>query len=323
MLVQEEIRSLHAAEGSSAPALRQSSASVGASATLEHFCGNAAKAAAAESQGGTGWGGPAAGKQPQQARHAAAMPASSAAPAGAAVPSLQKPGRLPARGLAAVLAAQGPGMGAAALQRRGAELREPEPEATHEARPASSPGSLPPAKPRQPAQSSGHGSPGKQPALGTAGQAGACSTAEAPRVAPALLDTLDLLEPLEVAAEDLLGDRECSERQALSPPGRASETGQSSRRSSPASKLAAQIPPHSPVRAHLAAQQVCVTLHKELEPRVCLEGSYAEVATSALQNEDLMLSSGRHLIGTPILVMPLKCCSMRVGMWHIPHLACL
>ena len=42
-------------------------------------------------------------------------------------------------------------------------------------------------------------------------------------MAPALLDTLDLLEPLELAAEDLLGDRGCSERQALSPPGRASE----------------------------------------------------------------------------------------------------
>ena len=247
------------AEGSSAPASRQRSAPADASATLEHFSRDAAKAAAAESQGGTGWGGPAAAKQPQPARHAAAMPASSAAP------SLQKPGRLPARGLAAVLAAQGPGMGAAALQRRGAELREPGPEATHEARPTNPARSPPPAKPRQPAQSSGHGSPGRMPALSTAGQTGARSATVAPNVAPALLDTLDLLEPLEPAAEDLPGNRERSERQASSSPGRASEPGQSSRRSSPASKLAAQIPPRSPVRAHLAAQQVCATLHKCLE----------------------------------------------------------
>ena len=260
--MQEEIRSLHAAEGNSTSASRQSSASADASATLERFSGNAAKAAAAESQGGTGWGGPAAAKQPQPARHAAAMPASSAAPAGAAAPSLQKPGRLPARGLAAVLAAQGPGLGAAALQRRGAELREPEPEATNQPHPASLTRSPPPVKPRQPSQSSAHGSPGKPPALGTDGQAGAGSTTEAPNVAPALLDTLDLLEELDSAAEDLLGDREYSGRQAASPPGRASEPRHSLRRSSPASKLASQIPPRSPVRAHLAAQQVCATPHR-------------------------------------------------------------
>ena len=283
MLVQEEIRTLHAAEGSSAPASRQSSAPADASATLEHFSENAAKAAATEPQDGTGWGRPAAAKQPQPAKHAPAISASSAAPAGAAAPSLQKPGRLPARGLAAVLAAQGPGMGAAALQRRGAELREPEPEATHEACPASLAKSSPLAKPRQPSQSSGHGSPAKMPAQGTAGQTSSRNATVAANVGPALLDTLDLLEPLEPTAEDLPGDRERSGRQASSLPGRASEPGQSSRRSSPASKLAAQIPPRSPVRAHLAAQQVCATPHKGLQPRDCLEGSSAEVVTSALQ----------------------------------------
>lgn len=272
MLVQEEIRSLHIAEGSSAPVSRHSSAPTGVSGKVEHLSGSAAKAAAADSQGGTSWGGPATAKQLQPARHAATMPSFLAAPAGAAAPGLQKPDRLPARGLAAVLAAQGPGMGAAALQRRGAELREPEPEATHEARPASPARSPPPAKPRQPAQSSGHGSPGQITALGTAGQTGAFSATVAPKVAPALLDTLDLLDPLEPAAEDLLGDRDRSGRQARihlgmrespsSSPGRASEPGQSSRRSSPASKLVSQIPQRSPVRAHLAAQQVCAILHK-------------------------------------------------------------
>ena len=314
---------MHAAGGSSALVSRQSSAPTDVTGHLEHLRGRAAKAAAAESQGGTSWGGPATAKQLQPARHAATTPAFSAAPAGAAAPNLQQPDRMPARGLAAVLAAQGPGMGAAALQRRGVELREPEPEATHEARPASSPRCSPLAKPRQPSQSSGHDSPGKMPALGTAGQAGACSTTEAPKVAPALLDTLDLLEPLGPAAEDLPGDRECSGRQASGSPGRASEPGQSSRRSSPASKLASQIPPRSPVRAHLAAQQVCATPHKKSELGALQRVLLCRDSDPCPSDIRVMLSSTRPLIGVSIIVRLLKCCSVRICLWRFHCLACL
>ena len=176
-------------------------------------------------------------KQSQPARHATAVPAFPAEPAEAAASNLQKPGQMPARRAEAVLAIESPG----------AELREPEPETTHAARPA---------RPRQPAQSSDHGSPKRITAVGRVGRTGARSATDAPKVPPALLDTLELLEP---AAEDLLGD---SERRASGSPGRASEPGQGSRRSSPASKFASQIPPRSPVRAHLAAQQVCATPHK-------------------------------------------------------------
>ena len=255
--VQEEIKSLHTAEGSSAPATEQSSAPADASATPERLNAAAARAAAARSQIGAGWGGPAAIKQRRAARHATAMPAVSAAPAEAAASAPQKRGRMPARRGEAVLAAKGSSMetAMAAPQRKGAKLREPEPEATRDARAASLPRSPPPAEPRQPAQSSCHV---KIASPGTVGQPAVLSATEAPKVVPALLDTLELLEP---DAEDLLGDSSRRERRASSSPGRASESGRGSRRSSPASKLASQIPPRSPVRAHLAAQQVCATPH--------------------------------------------------------------
>ena len=149
----------------------------------------------------------------------------------------------------------------------------PEPEATHAPPAASLPRSLSPAKHRQPAPSSGHGSPTKVSALGTLVETGARSATEAPKVAPALLDTLELLEP---DAEDLLCDSERSARRVSGSPGRASEPGQGSRRLSPASKFASQIPQRSPVRARLAAQQVCATPHEQFEPEESAESAHLQ-----------------------------------------------